>query len=204
MATLYYINHHWKRQSAPPCGLAWLRKELVLLHYRFIVQDLLYIICETSVQAIIYDYADEKNVMVVARVTPHDTRHSTWTLAWAWSKVSGFAPWEYFVKNTTKTHQPSHTHNKIKHWLGQKEILPWKSPKKTVAVFDRMNGNRKTKLSVFDMTIFCHVMTYARRGVIRETLSGITKRGRPQITRLNYVTDWTNMNTERARQKNWT
>ena len=68
-----------------------------------------------SLQVIIYDYADEKNVMVVGRVTPHNTRHSTWTLAWVWSKVSGLAPWEYFVKNTTKTRPPSDTHGKMQH-----------------------------------------------------------------------------------------
>jgi len=57
------------------------------------------------IQTIIYDYADEKNVMVVARITPNNTRHSSWTLQWFWSKLSVIAPWEYFVKKkSTATH----------------------------------------------------------------------------------------------------
>ena len=46
--------------------------------------------------------------MIVARVTPTNTRHSSWTLAWFWSKLAtDLAPWEYFVnakKNITKSH----------------------------------------------------------------------------------------------------
>lgn len=67
-------------------------------------------------QAIIYDYGYEKSVMIVARVTPTNTRNSSWTLAWFWSKLStDFAPWEYFVKNTTKTQSSSDKHGKSRH-----------------------------------------------------------------------------------------
>jgi len=62
-----------------------------------------------ELKAIIYDYGYEKSVMIVAHVTPTNTRNSSWTLAWFWSKLAtDFAPWEYFVKvknkNATKTH----------------------------------------------------------------------------------------------------
>jgi len=58
-------------------------------------------------QAIIYDYADEKNVMVVAKITPTNARHSSWTLSWFWNKIVAYGPWNYFVKNNTKAHPPS-------------------------------------------------------------------------------------------------
>jgi len=73
--------------------------------------------CETSVQTIIYDYADEKNVMAVAKITPKNVRHSSWTLKWFWSKItgSGFRPWEYFVKNKTKEQPPADKRGKVQH-----------------------------------------------------------------------------------------
>jgi len=53
-----------------------------------------------------YDFAEEKNAMIVAKITAKNSRHSAWTLAWFWSQIVKLRPWQHFVKNSTKLHLP--------------------------------------------------------------------------------------------------